>query len=229
MPRNRLPPRHHSAEKQAAIRTQINIEESQASEWSQAHPVPKSDGQWRLTIDFVQLNATTKGLEGWPIPNILETLMRLGTMKPTCFDLLDFTAGYHQTPLDLASCKLTAFRAASGLYQWNRVAMGLKGAGPDFQRTMQNKVLNGLVYEICEIYINDVLIHGKSDPEFLDNTRCVFERLRDKNVVVNPRKTELGLAEVKYVGHPVSATGTSFTPGKRMKALNFPQPLREML
>ena len=29
---------------------------------------------------------------------------------------------------------LTAFRAAGGLYQWTRVAMGLKGAGPDFQR-----------------------------------------------------------------------------------------------
>jgi len=24
----------------------------------------------------------------------------LGTMKPTVFGLLDFTAGYHQTPLD---------------------------------------------------------------------------------------------------------------------------------
>ena len=47
-PRNRLPPRHHSTETQLAIRTQINkllelgvIEESQASVWSQAHPVPK--------------------------------------------------------------------------------------------------------------------------------------------------------------------------------------------
>ena len=55
VPRNCLPPRHRSAEKQAAIRTQVNkllelgvIEESQASEWSQAHPVPKGDGQWRL-------------------------------------------------------------------------------------------------------------------------------------------------------------------------------------
>ena len=26
-------------------------------EWSQAHPVPKGDGQWQLTLDFVQLNA----------------------------------------------------------------------------------------------------------------------------------------------------------------------------
>ncbi len=45
--------------------------------------------------------------------------------------------------------------------------------------------------------------------------------MRDKNVSVNPRKTELGLAEVEYVGH---ATGTSFTPEKRMKVLDFPQP-----
>jgi hypothetical protein len=231
VPRNRLPPRHHSAEKQAAIRTQVNkllelgvIEESQASEWSQAHPVPKGDGQWRLTLDFVQLNAATKGLEGWPIPNILETLTRLGTMKPTCFGLLDFTAGYHQTPLDPASRVLTAFRAAGGLYQWTRVAMGLKGSGPYFQRSMQNKVLNGLVYEICEIYIDDVLIHGKSEAEILRNVRRVFERLRAKNVAVNPKKTKLGLPEVEYVGHLVSATGTSFTPEKRLKVLDFPQP-----
>jgi hypothetical protein len=31
---------------------------------------------------------------------------------------------------------------------------------------MQNKVLNG----ISEIYIDDVLIHGKTHPEFLTNT-----------------------------------------------------------
>jgi len=100
--------------------------------------------------------------------------------------------------------------------------MGLKEAGPYFQRIMQNKVLNGLVYEIFEIYIDD---------EFLDNTRRVFDRLCDKNVAVFHRKTELGLAEVEYVGHLVSPTGTSFTPEKRMKVLDFPQPTtqKEML
>jgi hypothetical protein len=25
-------------------------------------------GEWRMTLDFVQLNAATRGLEGWPIP-----------------------------------------------------------------------------------------------------------------------------------------------------------------
>ena len=143
-------------------------------------------------------------------------------MKPACFCLLDFTAGYHQTTLDPAPPKLAAFRAAGDLHQWNRIAMGLKGAGLYFQRSMQNKV--GLVYEICEIYIDDVLIHGKSEPEYLDNTRRVLDRLRDKKVAVNPRKTKLGLEEVEYVGHIVSATGTSFTPEKRLKVLDFPSP-----
>ena len=70
-----------------------------------------------------------------------------------------------------------------------------------------------------------------SDSEFLDNTRRVFDRLRDKNVAVNPRKIELGLVEVEYVGYLVSATGTSFTPEKRLKVLDFPQPStqKEML
>jgi len=48
------------------------------------------------------------------------------------------------------------------------------------------------------------------DPEtFQADVRKVFERLRIFNVAVNPKKTKLGLAEVEYVGHVVSATGTA--------------------
>ena len=78
------------------------------------------------------------------------------------------------------------------------------------------------MYRICELYIDDVLIHGKDPETFLANVRKVFERLREFNVAVeDPKKTKLGLAEVEYVGHVVSATGTSFTEEKRLKVLNF--------
>jgi len=100
-------------------------------------------------------------------------------MKPTVLRLLDFIADYHQTPLDKAS------RHLRGLYQWTRVAMGLKGSGPYFQRSMSNTVLAGLVYQICELYIDDVLIHGRDLMPFLHNVRKVFERLREFNVAVN--------------------------------------------
>ena len=134
------------------------------------------------------------------------------------------TSFVDQTPLDEASRNLTAFMAMGGLYQWTRVALGPKGSGPYFQRSMSNTVLAGLVYQICELYIDDVLIHGRDLETFLHNVRKVFERLREFNVAVNPAKTKLGLAEVEYVGHVISATGISFTEEKRLKVLKFPLP-----
>jgi hypothetical protein len=111
----------NSEEKQKKIRKQVDallelgvIKESQATEWSQVHLVPKPtpEGQpqkWRFILDFVRLNSTTGGLEGWPIPNIQQIINRIGTLKPKVFGIIDFTAGYHQTPLHPDSQKYTAF------------------------------------------------------------------------------------------------------------------------
>ena len=76
--------------------------------------------------------------------------------------------------------------------------MGFKGAGPYF---MSNIVLAGLVYRICELYIDDVLIHGKDPETFLANVRKVFEWLREFNVAVNPTKTKLGSAEMNNINY----------------------------
>ena len=108
------------------------------------------------------------------------------------------------------------------LFEWNRVAMGLKGSGPFFQRSMANKVLAGYVTRICEIYIDDVLLFDATDNEYLGNVRKVLVRLREKKVTANPVKTGLGLKEVEYVGHLISSTGTSFTEEKRFQVLDFP-------
>jgi len=82
-----------------------------------------------IHIDFVQLNVCTGELVGWLIPNILKVLEVV--QLPS-----DFTSGYHQTHLHEKSRDLSAFITADGLYQWTRVAMGLKGAWPYFQRSI---------------------------------------------------------------------------------------------
>ena len=148
---NALPPRHHSQAKHEEVHKQVNkmlplgvISESQAEYYSQVHLTPKpTPGEWRFCIDYRRLNAASKGM-GWPIPNIPDMLRRLGNRKAKVFCKLDLTAGYHQAPLEEASRKYTAFRTARGLYSWNRVPMGLKGAPSYFQHVMQSEVLQGL-------------------------------------------------------------------------------------
>ena len=102
--------------------------------------------------------------------------------------------------------------------------MGLKGAGPFFPRSMANKVLAGYFTRICEIYIDDLLVHGLTDDELLDNLRKILVRLRTNRVTPNPETTKLGLDEVEYVGHLISSEGNSFTPEKRLQVLEFPPP-----
>ena len=105
--------------------------------------------------------------------------------------------------------------------------MGLKGSGPFFQRSMANKILAGYATRICEIYIDDVLLFGTTENEYLSNTRKVLGRLRENKVTANPAKTKLGLKEVEYVGHLITSMGTSFTEEKRLQVLDFPLPETE--
>ena len=75
---------------------------------------------------------------------------------------MDLTKGYYQAPLAESSRHLTAFITLAGMYEWLRVPMGLKGAPAYFQRIMSTVVLAGLIYKICEIYLDDVIVHAKS-------------------------------------------------------------------
>ena len=52
---------------------------------------------------------------------------KIGTLKPKVFGIIDFTSDYHQTPLHPDSKEYTALITQYGLFEWNRVAMGLMG------------------------------------------------------------------------------------------------------
>ena len=95
--------------------------------------------------------------------------------------------------------------------------MGTKGSGLYFLRVIATQVLDGFIYLICELYIDDVLIDSADEDTFVNNVRQVFARFRKLKIIVNPKKTQLGLEEVEYVGHLVSHKGISFTKEKRQK------------
>ena len=145
---NKQAPRFQSRTKEEAINEFIVnakrlglIEDSQAEAWSQVHLTKKPNGKWRFCIDYRNLNNATTGM-GWPLPNIKATLERIGARKPIYFAVLDLTQGYYQTAISKNSRMATAFRTSTGLYQWTRLPMGLKGAPAYFQQQMQQSIFN---------------------------------------------------------------------------------------
>ena len=199
------------------------IRPSAESTYSQVHLVPKPDGDFRFCIDFINLNKACQK-HGWPIPNITSALQRIGNAKPKIFGKIDLTKGYYQCPLAEKCKKFTAFICFMGVFEWTRTAMGLVGAGGYFQQTLALFVLNGLLYIICELYIDDILVYAQSHEEFVERLRLIFERMRTFNFILNPDKCSFGMTHVEFVGHLISSDGINFTDTKKNKVVNFKTP-----
>jgi len=105
----------------------------------------------------------------------------------------------------------TAFITFMGIFEFLRVPMGMKGAAPYFQQFIAVTVLAGLIYHVAEAYIDDVIIHGKTENEFIENLRKVFIRFRKYNVKLQPTKMHLGMSRIEFVGHTIDKEGLHFT------------------
>ena len=227
---NQQPPRPLSTIKQEEVRKQIEhmlklqvIEPSRARAWSQVHLVPKPNNKWRFCIDFRALNKYTDA-RNWPIPNITHMIQRIGSKGAKYFGKIDLTSGYHQTPMGELSKEYTAFITHMGLYQWRRTPMGLKSAGSYFQQAMAHEVLHGLLYDICEVYLDDILIYAQTKNEFIINMNKIFDRLEERGITVNPEKCELGVRQIEFVGYVLSETGTKHSEDKILRFLELDKP-----
>ena len=100
---------------------------------------------------------------------------------------MDLTQGYHQAPLTFATRVYTAFITFSGVYQFTRLPFGPKRAPSYFQEIMATVVLAGLIYMICEMYIDDCTVFGDTN---IKASKCSF-----------------GYSELEFVGRVVSEKG----------------------
>jgi hypothetical protein len=221
--------RTHSAVKNEEIDRQVQllldlkvIRKSTAERYSQVHLVPKPGNKWRFCLDYRFLNSCTT-MEGGVIPMIYELLQRIGRKRPKYFAVIDFTSGYHQAPIAADTIPYTAFVTHRGVYEWIRLPMGLKGAPSYFQREVAS-ILGGLIGIICELYLDDLIIFGETEHEFMESLRNILERLRTHDITCNPEKCKFGVNSVEYVGHVIDSEGLNFSDKKKEQVLDFPLP-----
>ena len=76
----------------------------------------------------------------------------------------------------------------------------------------------------CLVYLDDVLVHGRS---FADNVCClreVLRRFRCAGLKLSPKKCNLFRREVAYLGHVISANGVATDPTKTAAIDEWPVP-----
>lgn len=106
---------------------------------------------------------------------------------------------------------------------------GLCNAPATFERLMET-VLAGLHWQICLIYLDDVIVIGKDFGDMIKNLSLIFERLQEAGLKLKPRKCKLFAKEVEFLGHVISEAGIKTDPSKtsRIEMWRTPKNVKEV-
>lgn len=110
-----------------------------------------------------------------------------------------------------------------GSFRWKVLPFGLNVSPNSFMR-MMNLAFSGLHAEKIFIYMDDIIVLGKSESDHLYNLKQTFLRCRQRNLKVNPNKCKFFRTEVLFLGHQCSSEGIKPDSSKFKAISEFPAP-----
>lgn len=212
LPYRRVPPAHYQKLRQVLTDMEEKgiIRKSSSEYASPLVMVWKKDGGLRICTDFRWLNARTVK-DAHPLPHQSDCLAALG--GNCLFSTMDLTSGFFNIPMHEDHKKYTAFTTPLGLYEYNRMPQGLCNSPASFMRMMIG-IFGDMNFTKLLCYLDDLLVFASSEDEALSRLRAVFQRLRENNLKLAPKKCHLLRKQVKFLGHVINGEGVAVDPAK---------------
>ena len=123
--------------------------------------------------------------------------------------------------LDDDSKAYTVINTHRGLFRFNCLPFGVSSAPAIFQRTMEC-LLNGIPQVI--VYLDDILITGRTKKEHLHNLQLVLQRLSTAGLRLKQEKCEFLVPSISYLGHKIDSQGLHPLPDKIDAIVNAARP-----
>ena len=139
------------------------------------------------------------------------------------YSTIDLLSGYWQVGIAEKDKEKTAFITQEGLFEFNVMPFGLCNAPATFQRLM-NLTLSGVLWSECLVYLDDIIIFGRTFEEHLSHLLSVLGRLREFGLKAKLSKCNFLQKKVLYLGHIISPEGIVTDPSKTQRIMDWPTP-----
>ena len=192
--------------------------EDSTSSFNFPHLAVLKNNKLRVVLDCRILNQNSERVR-FPLPRIDDILAKLKDAK--YFTVIDLKSAFNQILLAPESRKYCTFRTRKGCYQYKRLPFGLSAAPSTMQKLIW-QVVNGL--NDVHVFLDDILITGKTLEQAEMNVTQVMQRLQDYNLTIAPEKCVFFKKSCNYLGHRISAAGISPLPEKIEAIKEYPVP-----
>jgi hypothetical protein len=108
----------------------------------------------------------------YPLPRI--NILFIHLTGPRAFSKVDLRSGYHQIKIRPEGVSKTAFSTRYGLYEYLVMSFGLTNAPAHFMYLM-NSVFMPELDKFVTVFIDDILIHSKSEEEHVQHLRVILQ------------------------------------------------------
>ncbi|KAK4810478.1 hypothetical protein QYF61_004258 [Mycteria americana] len=161
-------------------------------------PVQKSNGEWRLTVDYHGLNEVTPPLSA-AIPDMLELQYELESRAAKWYATIDIANALFSIPL-AAECRPQFVFTWRGIqYTWNRLPQGWKHSPTICHGLIQTAWEQGEAPEHLE-YIDDITVWGNTAEEVFEKGRRIIQINLKADFAIKESKVKGPAQEIQFLG-----------------------------
>ncbi|GAB0210357.1 hypothetical protein GRJ2_003501500 [Grus japonensis] len=182
-------------------------------------PVRKSNGEWRLTVDYRGLNEVTLPMSA-AMPDMLELHYELESKAAKWHTTTDIGNAFFSIPLAAECRPQFAFTWRGVQYTWNRLPQGWKHSPTICHGLIQTALEKGEAPEYLQ-YIDDIIVWGNSAQEVSEKGKNIVQILLQAGFAIKPKKEILAAYEGVRAASEVIGTEAQLLLAPRLPVLGW--------
>ncbi len=188
-------------------------------------PIKKSNGTWRLTIDYRVANKHIEKIT--PLVADPSTICNGLPLDCKIFSVIDMSNGFFSVPLHSDSQPWLAFTVDYEQYQWTQLPQGFQNSPTIYHQAVRRDLCD----PECPVkqstmiqYVDDILITSTDHEVHQTELASLLDYLHKKGHKCSFHKAQIAKKQVTFLGQTIGAGNRSITQDRAASVKAIPPP-----